>query len=548
MSTPGNLADDELYTRAQFVAGESVVPTMLNGQYGSLSLNQNGNWTYFLANGQANVEALSQGEVVFDTFDIQVTDEHGAFDTQTVTINVAGRNDAPLFAPPPGPVDLTEATDTTGSSVPLTAAISLGFSDIDLNDIGHTASKIGVATSGVTAGLPDSNTLLSYLTIDGVTKNAGSSIGQVNATLSAPDSAFDYLGQGELAFLHYTVQVDDHDGGTNEVTFLVKIEGRNDLTVITDATATGSVAELADGDAGENLATHTATGIIDFADVDLTDPHSVGVSPPPPSYRGTFNASITDSANGDGAGEITWTFSVQDSELDDLAADETLTQIYTVELVDNRGSFVTQTVTVTINGAADGPNDIIGTPNDDILVSTAADDSIFGLAGRDWGVFAAATGGLSVDMAAGTASGVGIGNDTFDSVELIRGGNFADTYVATGYAGNANLPSPLLNTFEGMGGNDVITGNGSTQISYQSATGAVTVDFNLAGTRSATLRSAPTPTPASTACAARPSTTSCAEATTPPASRPSPAAQATTSSMAAAASIGPSSNPTSTTP
>ena len=137
-------------------------------------------------------------------------------------------------------------------------------------------------------------------------------------------------------------------------------------------------------------------------------------------------------------------------------------------------------MTVTITGAADGPNDIIGTPNDDILVSTAADDSIFGLAGRDWGVFTAATGGLSVDMAAGTASGVGIGNDTFDSVELIRGGNFADTYVATGYAGNANLPSPLLNTFEGMGGNDVITGNGSTQISYQSATGAVTVDFDLA--------------------------------------------------------------------
>ena len=282
------------------------------------------------------------------------------------------------------------------------------------------------------------------------------------------------------------MQVDDHDGGTSDVTFLVKIEGRNDLTVITDATATGSVAELADGDAGENLATHTATGIIDFADVDLTDPHSVGVSPPPPSYRGTFNASITDSANGDGAGEITWTFSVQDSELDDLAAGETLTQTYTVELVDNRGCFVTQTVTVTITGAADGPNVIIGTPNDDILVSTAADDSIFGLAGRDWGVFAAATGGFSVDMAAGTASGAGIGTDTFDSVELIRGSNFADTYVATGYTRQRQPSEPPFNTFEGMGGNDVITGNGSTQISYQSATGAVTVDFNCAERGTAT--------------------------------------------------------------
>ena len=41
--TPGDLADDELYTRAQFVAGGAS--DLLNGQYGSLSLNQNGNWT-----------------------------------------------------------------------------------------------------------------------------------------------------------------------------------------------------------------------------------------------------------------------------------------------------------------------------------------------------------------------------------------------------------------------------------------------------------------------------------------------------------------------
>ena len=43
--------------------------------------------------------------------------------------------------------------------------------------------------------------------------------------------------------------------------------------------------------------------------------------------------------------------------------------------------------------------------------------------------------------------------DTLISIEAIRGTNFADTYVATGYNGaSAGLPSSIFNEFEGMGG------------------------------------------------------------------------------------------------
>src|SRR5262249_48786527 len=89
---------------------------------------------------------------------------------------------------------------------------------------------------------------------------------------------------------------------------------------------------------------------------------------------------------------------------------------------------------------------------------------------------------------AGTVSGPGVGSDTLTSVESIRGSSFADTYVATGYAGASVVGSvpPGFNEFEGMAGDDIIVGNGpssssGTKLSYLHATSGVTVDM-AAGT------------------------------------------------------------------
>ena len=92
--------------------------------------------------------------------------------------------------------------------------------------------------------------------------------------------------------------------------------------------------------------------------------------------------------------------------------------------------------------------------------------------------------GITVNMAAGTVIGdASIGTDTLNSIESIRGTNFADVYVAANFNGASDdLPlATTFNEFEGMGGNDTITGNGDTRISYTSASAAVTVDM-VAGT------------------------------------------------------------------
>ncbi|MBX9778507.1 MAG: hypothetical protein K2Y71_29385, partial [Xanthobacteraceae bacterium] len=78
-----------------------------------------------------------------------------------------------------------------------------------------------------------------------------------------------------------------------------------------------------------------------------------------------------------------------------------------------------------------------------------------------------------------------VGTDTLTSVESIRGSNFVDSYVATGFSGSSTNAGSngTFNEFEGMGGNDTITGNGNTRLLFVNATAGVTVDL-AAGTAS----------------------------------------------------------------
>ena len=72
------------------------------------------------------------------------------------------------------------------------------------------------------------------------------------------------------------------------------------------------------------------------------------------------------------------------------------------------------------------------------------------------------------------------------SIESVRGTNFADTYRCDRLTASARAPTSArigtFNEFEGLGGNDTITGNGNTRISYVNATAGVTVTSESAGT------------------------------------------------------------------
>ncbi|MEM9783489.1 MAG: VCBS domain-containing protein [Pseudomonadota bacterium] len=65
-----------------------------DGTYGTFSIDADtGEWTYTLDDTRPQTQALSAGNHAVETFEITVTDEHGATDTQTITVRVNGAAD-----------------------------------------------------------------------------------------------------------------------------------------------------------------------------------------------------------------------------------------------------------------------------------------------------------------------------------------------------------------------------------------------------------------------------------------------------------------------
>ncbi|WP_214516308.1 VCBS domain-containing protein, partial [Aliivibrio fischeri] len=65
------------------------------GTYGALTVDATGKWTYTLDNGLDVTQAISNGEVKTETFEIVADDGNGGTVTHTVTVEVTGTNDIP---------------------------------------------------------------------------------------------------------------------------------------------------------------------------------------------------------------------------------------------------------------------------------------------------------------------------------------------------------------------------------------------------------------------------------------------------------------------
>ena len=157
---------------------------------------------------------LAHGEAVTLTYTVEVDDHHGGVTSQDVVITVNGSNDAPVIANI-AQQSLTEQTDTSA----LTSHIPVSFTDLDLSDVGHTAAITGAVASGTTTGLAlNEAALIALVTPGTVNKAAGASSGSVDLSFSAASTAFDYLAQGQVLTLTYTVSIDDGDGGVTPKT------------------------------------------------------------------------------------------------------------------------------------------------------------------------------------------------------------------------------------------------------------------------------------------------------------------------------------------
>ena len=255
---------------------------------------------------------LAPGETVYDTFQVQVTDEHGATDTETVTVAVSGSNDAP----------------TVGAAVTGGGAEGSGNANINLldfaSDVDHGAvlHVENVVWDEVPAGLP-----------------AGFSLVGNTIVVDTNSLAYNAMAVGETFATHFTYNVVDEHGAATVQHATVTITGTNDAPTVS-AEVTGGGAE-GSGNASVNLldfASDVDNGAVLHVENVIWDEVPAGM----PAGFSLVGSSIVVDTNA--------------PAYNAMAVGETFTTHFTYNVVDEHGAATVQHATVTITGTNDAPN------------------------------------------------------------------------------------------------------------------------------------------------------------------------------------------------
>ncbi|WP_255312095.1 VCBS domain-containing protein [Aliivibrio sp. 1S175] len=374
------------------------------GTYGELTVDATGKWTYTLDNTLAGTQAISNGEVKTETFDIVADDGNGGTVTHTVTVEVTGTNDAPV---------VSGSSIISGGVVEETTLSTSG--DLFVDDVDTLDSH--------TWTLLTSNTD-PYGSITVTTNPDGS--GKWEYTLNNTAAQVQALANGERHTVEYQIQVEDGEGGLTTETISIEITGTNDEPVVSGQ-STGLVKE-------DTATQSEAEGQLTVDDVDLIDVHGWSVD----TNNGTYGSITIDPATGK------WVYTIDNG----LAATQELTEGQSVEdkfivtVDDNQGGTDTIEIVITVVGTNGVPvigGDIVGDVTEDTKLTTtgtltAADEDAtssfnWDIVGSDTGTY----GKFTLDASTGTwvytldndaAQSLGAGDDPikeYYTVELSDG-------------------------------------------------------------------------------------------------------------------------------
>jgi T1SS-143 domain-containing protein len=319
---------------------ETLTTTLVSsgtGSFGSLVLNSDGSYTYTLANGNAAVQGLDDGETLTDTFTYAASD--GTTSTNaTLTITIFGSNDAP-----------TVAADTNWSKEDTNTTASGNV----LQNIAHN----GAPDEQSRGDVADSDVDVEPLTASLVSSGTGSfgslvlnSDGSYIYTLNNDSAAVQGLDDGETLTDTFTYAANDGTTSSN-ATLTITIFGSNDAPTVaadtnwskedTNTTASGNVLQ------DINHAGAPSGSFADVADSDVdVEPLSASLVSSP---TGSFGSLVLNSD-----GSYTYTLNNGLPAVQGLDDGETLTDSFTYAASDGTSS-TNSTLTITIFGTNDAP-------------------------------------------------------------------------------------------------------------------------------------------------------------------------------------------------
>ncbi|TXI01382.1 MAG: hypothetical protein E6Q76_17250, partial [Rhizobium sp.] len=285
------------------------------GTYGTLSVDQNGKWTYVL--DQSKADSLTATDQKHDSFTVLVNDGHGGIATQTVDVTINGTNDAAVIS---GDVakSVTEAGGVNNGTAGVpTVHGALSATDVDSDNSFTAQSNVATHYGSFTIGT------------DG---QWDYTLDNSNATVQALNST------GTNTTLHDLITVTTADGTQQQID--ITINGANDAAVIS-----GDVAKSVTEAGGANNGTAgvpTVHGALSATDVDSD--HSFTAQSNVATHYGFFTIGT------DGQ----WDYTLDNTNatvqaLNSTGSNTTLHDLITVTTADG----TQQQIDITINGTND---------------------------------------------------------------------------------------------------------------------------------------------------------------------------------------------------
>lgn len=212
-----------------FLEGNQVSRTT---QYGGVSFDTTtGVMTYYISNSIPELQALRPGDSVTQNVSIKVVSGIENI-TKTVSFVISGTNDNPIITIESGNSTQESLTE---SNEGLTTSGTITATDVDTAQT-VSVSKVDVVASGTTNGLlSDNAALLDMLTISsGDIINNSSNSGTISWIFDSDEEVFDYLSQGEVLTLTYTIRATDSDSSqaSDDQTIVITITGSNDAPTV----------------------------------------------------------------------------------------------------------------------------------------------------------------------------------------------------------------------------------------------------------------------------------------------------------------------------
>ena len=387
----------------------AILTETLSVSQGLLSLSTEAGLTFTQGDGvadatmtfsgtQANINAALSGLQYSPTSNytgadtLQITTSDGVYtDTDTVGITVQTPNHAPVISGGTFVGSVTEgASYNTVSSGNLILNGNFDyyngtFYTLQAWNTTGNVSLVGGYNSGGSAFLSAPSTLSQTIaTVVGETysidffasdygTNTVSENGMVVGTLSGNDSYF----------TEYTYQFVATSSSTT-ISFAATTSYFLNIDQISVQSAPGTPG------------IETTTGTITFTDADHTDTHTIAQGSPTFVWSGgaltgpelaalsAANAStltlVETDSTGSGSGSVAWSYQIQDSAIQFLQANQTLTETYSVTINDGHGGITSQNVTVTVHGDAAPVNSVPAAQtvaaNASLIFNTAHSDAI----------------------------------------------------------------------------------------------------------------------------------------------------------------------------